>query len=306
MHKFYKHLIAGVSAFVMCLSAVPLSASADTTDIDALQEEFNEVQSSNPDYVEFTCYDLEDGTTSTLLVDDNVEGLEEYIDAQEQFDQFVSTCSIISGSSLVKLSQAQVNNKVGWVTVNNGAMSGTGFLIAPDLVLTAAHCVYGEVNVGFRAGRYNGSNVATSEAEEVFIRSDYNDNGTTPEKDFAVIKLKTAIGNNSNIGYEDIGIPANPVGASVTLQGYPQVNNNPNLEYQFVSSGEVTSVNSGMIYYSASSSGGMSGSPVYVDDGTVIGVHNGAQNSTCNRAVKITGIIYRFTMVDFDTAITMS
>ena len=31
MHKFCKHLIAGVSALVMCLSAVPLSASAEIT-----------------------------------------------------------------------------------------------------------------------------------------------------------------------------------------------------------------------------------------------------------------------------------
>ena len=278
MNKLLKTLIAGVSALTMCISAMPLSANADEIDVNALQEEFNEVQSSNPDYMEYTYYDLESGAASNLDIDNNEEDLQEYFNAQEQFDNFISTCSITAGNDNGLHLMTETDNKIGWLTVNNGAMAGTGFLIGDDLVLTAAHCLM-------------------------------SDSGKL-KYDYAVIKLRDNIGKYPSIGYYDIGIPTSAsVGRSVTIKGYGGIASNPNYKNPLYSNGVLVSItaedNNDRIETTCTTASGMSGGPVIDNtNNTVIGIHS-SNNGTHTLDTKIIGSIYRFTMVDFDKAINM-
>ncbi|MCD7800781.1 MAG: serine protease [Ruminococcus sp.] len=323
MNTFVKKLVSGIAALTMCLSVAPMGASADTTDIEAIQEEFNEVESSNPDYMEFTYYDLEDGTTSSVLVDNNMEGLQEYFDAQEQFDEFISVCSITSGNSSGLSIMTETDNKIGWLTVNDGAISGTGFLIANDLVLTAAHCLMsgdtGELRVdlstvGFSAGVYEGAALSSAKsiADGVFIPSKFFENGESNYKyDYAVVKLNKEIGKAPSIGYYEIGIPTSGVvGHSVTTKGYGyDATLNPNYLYPMYSTGVVTSITAGenedRVSTTCTTSSGMSGGPVIDNtNDTVIAIHS-SHDSNYSYGTKIIGSIYRFTIVDFDTAVGM-
>ena len=323
MNNLLKTLIAGVAALTMCISAMPLSASADEIDVNALQEEFNEVQSSNPDYMEYTYYDLENGTASNLAIDNNEEDLQEYFNTQEQFDNFISTCSIAAGNSNGLHIMTETDNKVGWLTANNGGIAGTGFLIGDDLVLTAAHCLmnaktgslyYDLSTVGFSAGVYGGAELISSKSkiDGVFIPNKFSQNGKEDYKyDYAIIKLDKSIGKYPSIGYYDIGIPTSAsVGRSVTIKGYGYDENiNPNYEYPLYTNGVLVSItaekNNDRIETTCTTASGMSGGPVIDNtNNTVIGIHS-SNNGTHTFATKIIGSIYRFTMVDFDKAVNM-
>ena len=324
MNKLLKTLIAGVSALTMCISAMPLSANADEIDVNALQEEFNEVQSSNPDYMEYTYYDLESGTASNLDIDNNEEDLQEYFNAQEQFDNFISTCSIAAGNSNGLHVMTETDNKVGWLTANNGGIAGTGFLIGDDLVLTAAHCLmnaktgslyYDLSTVGFSAGVYGGAELISSKSkiDGVFIPNKFSQNGKGNYKyDYAVIKLRDSIGKYPSIGYYDIGIPTSAsVGRSVTIKGYGYDENiNPNYEYPLYSNGVLVSItaekNNDRIEITCAATPGMSGGPLIDNtNNTVIGITSSIAGANVTRCTKIIGSIYRFTMVDFDKAVNM-
>ena len=317
-----KKVVAGVSALTMCISVMPLSANADEIDVNALQEEFNEVQSSNPDYMEYTYYDLESGTASNLDIDNNEEDLQEYFNAQEQFDNFISTCSITAGNDNGLHLMTETDNKIGWLTVNNGAMAGTGFLIGDDLVLTAAHCLMSDSGklkiddlstVGFSAGVYDGAELISSKSkiDGVFIPNKFSQNGKGNYKyDYAVIKLRDSIGKYPSIGYYDIGIPTSAsVGRSVTIKGYGGIASNPNYKNPLYSNGVLVSItaedNNDRIETTCTTASGMSGGPVIDNtNNTVIGIHS-SNNGTHTLDTKIIGSIYRFTMVDFDKAINM-
>lgn len=301
MNNFKKIIACIMSVSILSsISLIPIQTNA-MLDNDVIQEEFNEIQSSNPDYLEFKHVNMEDGTTDTILVDDSLNGLETAIQAKQDLNNFISTCSIITGSTVLEMNV--VNNCVGWVTVNNGNVSGTGFLIAPDLVLTAAHCVNGLSNIGFEAGHNKGAYKCKSTVSDVFIPSKY---GTTNNYDFAILKLSSSV--DSSIGYVDIGIPTTALeGKPITVIGYPQVSGNTNCEKQMYSTGTLVSICDSTyegIQHTASTAGGMSGSPIYIQDGSAIGVHTSG-GGNYNYGTRITGAIYRFVMLDYDSAIKL-
>ena len=322
MNRLLKTLIAGISALTMCISVMPLSANADEIDVNALQEEFNEVQSSNPDYMEYTYYDLESGTASNLAIDNNEEDLQEYFNAQEQFDNFISTCSIAAGNDNGLHVMTETDNKIGWVT-SDGSL-GTGFLIGNDLVLTAAHCLQNHITgkyvdfstVEFSAGVYGGAELVSSKARAngIFVPSKFKESGkdTNWKYDYAIIKLDKSIGKYPSIGYYDIGIPTSTiVGKSITAKGYGYDENiNPNSEYPLYSNGIISSItaenNKDRVSFTAYTSPGMSGGPVIDNaDNTAIAIVSTGTGTNLSYGTKIIGSIYRFTMVDFDKAINM-
>ena len=92
---------------------------------------------------------------------------------------------------------------VGRVELNRGAYC-TGTLIAPDQVLTAAHCVFDQdgkpvdvATIRFRAGLRDGASIAVADVDAVAVAKDYRPNGLSPEmrilSDVAILKLATPI-----------------------------------------------------------------------------------------------------------------
>ena len=99
--------------------------------------------------------------------------------------------------------QVQGWEAVGRLTMANRAMC-TGALIAPDMVLTAAHCVFDPNNgrrvkprkIVFQAGLRNGTARATRKVDEVIVHPDYRHNKRGPNDaavDLALVRLKTPI-----------------------------------------------------------------------------------------------------------------
>lgn len=89
---------------------------------------------------------------------------------------------VFAGSGLIRLTDR--DDLFGWeavgrIEIGHGGYC-TGVLIAPHLVLTAAHCVYGDgaqavpaENLTFRAGLRDGTSIAESKVARVAAHRDY-------------------------------------------------------------------------------------------------------------------------------------
>jgi len=112
-----------------------------------------------------------------------------------------------SGSGLVRLTDR--DDLLGWEAVGRLDMAGTGFctgtLIAPDLVLTAAHCVYDPrsnaplpaENLTFRAGLRDGVSIAERRIRQVVPHAGYrpelNMTRENVRQDVALLRLASPI-----------------------------------------------------------------------------------------------------------------
>lgn len=77
-----KKYIASILALVSmanCISVTQISADIDN---EVIQQEFDNIQSSNPEYMEFQHIIVDTNEASTLLVDNNIDGLEQYSKSQ--------------------------------------------------------------------------------------------------------------------------------------------------------------------------------------------------------------------------------
>lgn len=114
------------------------------------------------------------------------------------------------GSGLARLSDR--DDLLGWEAVGRLDMAGSGFctgtLIAPDLVLTAAHCVYHSATsdllqaqeILFRAGLRDGTAIAERSVAQVVAHPGFDPRGAmTMENiahDVALLRLKSPINSS--------------------------------------------------------------------------------------------------------------
>lgn len=119
---------------------------------------------------------------------------------------FMTTSALAQGSGLVRLTDR--DDLFGWEAVGRVELSGTGYctgvLIAPDQVLTAAHCVYDQNNkllstdrLQFRAGLRDGVSVADRPVTQIAAHQRYNPkirtSAQTIRYDVALLKLESPI-----------------------------------------------------------------------------------------------------------------
>ncbi len=178
------------------------------------------------------------------------------------------------------------------------AVKGTGFVIAGDLILTAAHNVAGDyfdgeapqrvrIYTGWAGDAYKKRYTVVDPYSDLYIHDAYPEN---PERDIAIIRLGQGIGNIAGaLGLEAadedrlIG-PASP--SEWLLHGFPH--GGPLESY----SGHITNLNPSAFRHTADDTeGGVSGGPIwaYLDDMPMaVGVHYFSDDTNHTDACRIT------------------
>ena len=159
---------------------------------------------------------------------------------------------------------------------------GTGVMISPDTVLTAAHVLYeNDVKVPVRSvtvtpgidGNYEPFGSATS---NTFYSFDEYLKNQSPSYDLAAIKLNTPLPSASYL----VPTTNNSVGDHIRMMGYPQEDS----AHQYEMAGNIATRENGLITYQIDSSGGQSGSPVVNDRNQLVAIHKGQASENYNRA----------------------
>lgn len=177
----------------------------------------------------------------------------------------------------------------------------TGWLISPDTLVTAGHCLHdGGANGKWRVKTalraypgYSDGNApyGSCGAKEIYAAYHWVF-AADPESDIGFIKLDCTIGKA--IGYFGYFVPGKVDGATATITGYPS-DKGGGLQ-QWASDGTIVASTPAKLYYDNDTSGGMSGSPVWVrnsNDGSVwgIGIHAAAETTT-NSGTRINPTVF--------------
>ncbi|MEE0211337.1 MAG: trypsin-like serine protease [Negativibacillus sp.] len=151
---------------------------------------------------------------------------------------------------------------------------GTGFMIGPDAVATAAHNMnhprYGKAtSITCHIGVGSGMNAIHSETitdTSRFYRPTSWDDTQAYRYDYGVIKLKQAVTSVGSFGfgvYSDNVLSSN----TFTLMGYGGD------AYPSAASSTLSNIGTDDFYYSIHTRGGDSGGPVFYNNGYVAGIH---------------------------------
>ena len=160
---------------------------------------------------------------------------------------------------------------------------GTGFMVSPNVMMTAAHCVYEPgktlASVTVYPGRNGGSIYGVTTAAEVYTDPGYT--GSQPNLDYAILTLNSNIGNTTGwfslyaTGFEDL-----LNGKNISTAGYPGDKDNATMWF---STGQIYNTSNYRFDHNADTYSGQSGSPIYYYDSTygyqVVGIHIRAGNS---------------------------
>lgn len=304
---FFKQIIVGVALISLLLSGVRVSAANSVPD-----KSYNPAQS---------------------FIENSVpeEDVSELFDGNDSKQERPSTRAIIGSDDRTIVANTTaapyryIGRLVTYYTENTGRKmvgSGTAFLVGPDTLLTAAHCVYpvdektGKpfkvTNVVFYPGlnggakpydpvQYKYTDVPTQYKDACIVnKKDY----AGERHDYAVVKLKAAIGKS--LGYFALAdyATAFPGGSAdvsdrVTLAGYPGNFGKGDKLYKHTGNAYFN-YNGYLIKYKIDMKSGQSGSPMYYKMNNkyhVMGICTSADsgaNPQYNYGRFINGVVKRF------------
>lgn len=174
------------------------------------------------------------------------------------------------------------------ITFDDGSqVYASGAMISKDTVLTCGHSIFDSskgwaTDVKVHAGYDGVNNKYYAEASEVLGLSSWSKiSGFNSSYDLAAIKL------DRNLGEQTGWFPLQQTVSlqePVTLTGFPGEKN----KTMWAGRGSISKIYINGIAYSADSTGGNSGSPVYNMNNELVAIHAGGVNSSSNGGSKIT------------------
>lgn len=154
---------------------------------------------------------------------------------------------------------------------------GSGTMIGPDTVLTAAHNVYHDgkwaekVVVAPAMSGPNDFSKGLYVTKEFYMFEGYKTatDDDRQQYDTAILKLPSAI--DESIGYLNVSDSLS-IGQHIQVGGYPSVSNHKK-GYQYRMYGTVSDIDENVFHYEVDTEGGQSGGPVLDDQQNIVGVH---------------------------------
>lgn len=221
----------------------------------------------------------------------------------------VSASSIIGSDGRYRITATKnfPSRAVVYITYK-GKQHCTGWMISKNTLVTAGHCVYNRSSKSWydtsKFAFYPGRNATTSpygsaKATKAWTDTSYIASGNQ-KQDWGIIKLNKNIGNTTGwFGLKWQSASYN--GTKVTVRGYPGDKKAGQL---WTMSGKITASKTNNLCYSIDTYGGQSGSPIYLSNNQVIGIHtNGTvskRTTPCagkyNQGVRITKSLYNIIM----------
>lgn len=153
------------------------------------------------------------------------------------------------------------------VTINGGLDSGTGFLVGPKLLITAAHCIYDDNNnimpVVFYPAYDNGSshNGKSSGWQQIYTYPAWRDDHENRAYDLALIELDWNMGDEFGwFGSQSYGTNPEMNGLSIKEYGFPKLVGNARSQYY--TQGSIQNTHDTYFHTTAVNYEGMSGGPI--------------------------------------------
>lgn len=286
---------------LMLLQSIGTVFATETTETSAdIVDDSNTIQvlEKNTDTGEITTNDI------------NYESLETTIDALSTNDfRYVSTQATkaaLSSSTNVSVkaiiggdNRTRAYNSAICYILANG-QRGTGFLISPNVVVTAAHLVYDYTSKTFRTsvtvtpgknGSISSAPYGSCSSMRIIIPEYANDGAT--KHDYALLILNDNLGSQAgwlNMTFSDDLLD----GKTVNTQSYSSTDPSGNTSYyQWSGYGTVwgeKDLNNGNFLNNCDTTGGASGSPILLNN-KVCGIHFGG-SSAGNLGIKIDKRLY--------------
>lgn len=223
-------------------------------------------------------------TDSEKLVDGTSSSLDSTIDLESQVtpDSQPIKEGIIQSDDQVLIRNTTVDPYRKIVSLESyfpiGSGFGTGVMIGPDLVLTAAHNVYDVQRGQWVQGvqvvpARDGQNYpyGSYQASQVFILKGYKDEvtGNSASFDMALIKLSQKV--DSRVGYLEVSAQQDP-GQRIQIAGYPATTFEK-IGFMYGMFGEISGIDGDLINYQIDTESGQSGSPVLNETNQIIAIH---------------------------------
>ena len=168
------------------------------------------------------------------------------------------------------------------ITMEDGkTYRGTGFMISPNTMLTAGHCLKSSTSkaksVTVYPGRNGTSKPITAKMTKYYVDTKYT--GSEADWDYGIMVLDSNVGNTT--GWFGLhGTSGSRIGTTnVKVTGYPA-----DLDgyYMWTCGGTVSNITTNRFQHTADTAGGESGSPTYFYNGSygnqAVGIHTHGGN----------------------------